>query len=116
MKNNAGFNTNAILKHITDHFSNTLKETSRDLLNDAKNNTPIDSGNLKSSYIIDLSKDTEVKIINDATNPETGEKYAHQLLVLGRTGFGKGSLMLPNGILPVMENFLRSKSINYRKF
>lgn len=116
MKNNTGFNTDAILKHITDHFSNTLKETSIDLLDDAKNNTPIDSGNLKSSYVIDLSKDTEVKIINDATNPETGEKYAHQLLVLGRTGFGKGSLMLPDGILPVMENFLRSKNINYRKF
>ena len=116
MKNNTGFDTKAILKHITDHFSSNLKEVSTDLLDDAKNNTPIDSGNLKSSYVIDLSKDTEVKIINDATNPETGEKYAHQLLVLGRTGFGKGSLMLPDGILPVMENFLRSKSINYRKF
>jgi hypothetical protein len=56
--------------------------------------TPIDTGNLKDSWTPPRRTGKGIYTLNNYA------EYANQILVLGRTGPGKGSLQLPLGIYP----------------
>lgn len=60
--------------------------------------TPIDTGALKSNFRGRKSS----RFVFDITNTKN---YAHQIMILGKTGFGEGSNQLPEGILPTLSNF-----------
>lgn len=64
--------------------------------------TPEDTGDLKKSYSVSKVNNFHYSIENDRT-------YAHQVLGLGRTGPGLGSLQLPDGILPFIKTFIEAE-------
>ena len=87
-------------------FEKLLQEELESGINELKKEiipiTPIDKGDLKQSYEIKKNYDLSVSLIND-------RDYAHQILTLGRTGPGLGSLQLPDGILPFIKQWVKTK-------
>lgn len=78
-----------------------MEKTVNSLLQEMKEITPVDTGDLRDNYELTKKSDTHYSISNDLT-------YAHQILAVGRVG-KLGSEQLPDGILPFVHDFVRNK-------
>ena len=91
-KTNASFEFENLVAEQMEKKINSLVEAMEEI-------TPVDTGDLKNSYEIQKQDNFNYSIIND-------RPYAHQILGLGRTGPGLGSLLLPDGILPFVKQWI----------
>ena len=89
-----------------DLVNKILLETSQEILEEIIPITPVDTGDLQGNYKI-IDKNNNISIINDL-------HYSQQILVLGRTGPRKGSLQLPDGILPFLKRLAIKKGGNLK--
>lgn len=84
------------LKEFNKALNSEFNLAARDVFKTVKENTPVDTKALKRSHKFSKKRgEFSATISSDL-------EYAHQIMVLGRLGPGKGSTQLPNGIKPVL--------------
>jgi len=92
---------NSIKKKLDTELKKELEVLRQDIID----KTPIDTGKLQKS--ISRFKRIEsghYRILSPL-------HYSYQILVLGRTGPGMGSLQLPNGIYPEIRKWVRTLEV-----